>query len=120
MSSNGADVGGGGGGDSAVQKPGGVKAMLAQLNSKYSDSHVQLPDGTIPTGKVNVPLSSRGRNGRNLGKDEKSGEGSGEGGADGGVAGADQAGIAIECRVTLESRGLESTSTSAIELLEKE
>jgi hypothetical protein len=32
---------------SAVNRPGGVKAMLTQLNNKYSDSHVKLPDGTV-------------------------------------------------------------------------
>lgn len=30
----------------AVNRPGGVKALLQQLNTKHSDSHVQLPDGT--------------------------------------------------------------------------
>ena len=34
---------------SAVNRPGGVKALLKQLNNKYSDSHVKLPDGTVPT-----------------------------------------------------------------------
>lgn len=30
----------------AVNRPGGVKALLQQLNHKYTDSHVKLPDGT--------------------------------------------------------------------------
>jgi len=30
----------------AVNRPGGVKALLQQLNTKHSDSHVKLPDGT--------------------------------------------------------------------------
>jgi hypothetical protein len=34
---------------SAVNRPGGVKALLKQLNNKFSDSHVKLPDGTVPT-----------------------------------------------------------------------
>jgi hypothetical protein len=34
---------------SAVNWPGGIKAMLKQINNKYSDSHVKLPDGTVPT-----------------------------------------------------------------------
>jgi len=34
---------------SAVNRPGGVKALLQQLNNKFSDSHVKLPDGTVPT-----------------------------------------------------------------------
>jgi hypothetical protein len=52
-----------------VRSTGGVKALLKQLNSKYSDSHVQLPDGTVPGGKP-VPLvrskskfSNQGTNG---------------------------------------------------------
>jgi len=34
---------------SAVNRPGGVKALLKQLNNKFGDSHVKLPDGTVPT-----------------------------------------------------------------------
>jgi hypothetical protein len=30
----------------AVNRPGGVKALLQQLNTKFVDSHVKLPDGT--------------------------------------------------------------------------
>jgi hypothetical protein len=40
---------------SAIQRGGGVKALLKQLNNKYGDSHVQLPDGTVPTKKTFVP-----------------------------------------------------------------
>jgi len=36
---------------SAVNRPGGVKALLKQLNNKFGDSHVKLPDGTVPTPK---------------------------------------------------------------------
>ena len=32
-------------------KTGGVKAMLAALNKKNADSHVVLPDGTVPSGQ---------------------------------------------------------------------
>ena len=33
-----------------IPKAGGVKAMLAALNKKNADSHVVLPDGTVPSG----------------------------------------------------------------------
>lgn len=32
-----------------IPKAGGVKAMLAALNKKNADSHVVLPDGTVPS-----------------------------------------------------------------------
>ena len=33
---------------------GGVKAMLSRIKEKFRDSHVQLPDGTVPKGKLNI------------------------------------------------------------------
>lgn len=41
------DVGGPGQG-------GGVKAMLNKIKEQFRDSHVQLPDGTVPKGKINI------------------------------------------------------------------
>ena len=42
------DVGGPG------QGGGGVKAMLNKIKEQFRDSHVQLPDGTVPKGKINI------------------------------------------------------------------
>ena len=39
---------------SAIDRAGGVKALLKQLNNKFGDSHVQLPDGTVPTKKIAI------------------------------------------------------------------
>jgi hypothetical protein len=36
------------------QPGGGVKAMLNKIKEQFRDSHVQLPDGTIPKGKINI------------------------------------------------------------------
>jgi hypothetical protein len=33
---------------------GGVKAMLSRIKEQFRESHVQLPDGTIPKGKLNI------------------------------------------------------------------
>jgi hypothetical protein len=33
---------------------GGVKAMLSRIKEQFRDSHVQLPDGTVPKGKLNI------------------------------------------------------------------
>lgn len=78
MSAQGVEGGGGGTGgkglnsppgtDSVVSGAGGVKALLKSLNSKYADSHVKLPDGTVPTGKPAIPAGNqRSRSGRALG-----------------------------------------------------
>ncbi len=36
------------------QGGGGVKAMLSRIKEQFRDSHVQLPDGTVPKGKLNI------------------------------------------------------------------
>lgn len=75
----------------SVKASGGVKAMLAQLNSKYSDSHVQLPDGTVPTTRVNIGGGKK--KGYESGGTQK-GQGSPDGGdAGGGGAGEGEGGV---------------------------
>mmetsp|Transcript_187 Transcript_187/g.513 ORF Transcript_187/g.513 Transcript_187/m.513 type:complete len:397 (+) Transcript_187:113-1303(+) len=45
--------------EEGVSGAGGVKALLKNLNTKYADSHVQLPDGTVPTGKPKIATPQR-------------------------------------------------------------
>ncbi len=70
-----------------VRSTGGVKALLKQLNSKYSDSHVQLPDGTVPGGKpvslVRSKTKPGGLGGSNGNENSLPKSGDGGGGASG-------------------------------------
>ena len=93
MSSKDADAKDGEGGRGAVKASGGVKAMLAQLNSKYSDSHVQLPDGTVPTARVNIPSKKKWEKPSSSNGQSSDARGERGGGGQGGAPGDDTGGV---------------------------
>ena len=49
--------------NSEIGRLGGVKALLKQINNKYSDSHVQLPDGTVPNPKTKPQIAKSKKKG---------------------------------------------------------